>query len=153
MSYAAFKIVHVFGVVLFLGNIIVTAMWKALADQTKDPRIVAFAQRLITRTDWVFTLGGIVMLVIGAYGMVFVGGLDLRQGWLMWGQGLFAASGVVWVAVLLPVQTAQSGLARGFAAGGEIPKRYWELNRRWMIWGTIATVLPLANLYVMIIKP
>lgn len=153
MSYSAFKVVHLLGVVLFLGNIIVTAMWKALADQTKDARIIAFAQRLVTRTDWVFTLGGVLLLLIGAYGMVLVGGLDLRQSWLMWGQGLLGASGVVWVAVLIPVQSAQAKLARGFAAGGEIPKRYWELNRRWLIWGTVATVLPLANLYVMIFKP
>jgi uncharacterized membrane protein len=130
MSYAAFKVVHVFGVVLFLGNIIVTAFWKTFADRTKDARVVAFAQRLVTLTDWVFTLGGIVLLVIGAYGMVFTGGLDLRQTWLIWGQSLFAASGVIWVVVLLPVQTAQARLARDFAAGREIPQRYWDLNRR-----------------------
>jgi uncharacterized membrane protein len=153
MSYAAFKVLHVFGVVLFLGNIIVTAFWKSFADRTKDARVVAFAQRLVTLTDWVFTLGGIVLLVIGAYGMVFTGGLDLRQTWLIWGQSLFAASGVIWVVVLLPVQTAQARLARGFAAGGEISQRYWDLNRHWLVWGIVATVLPLANLYFMIVKP
>ena len=44
MSYDAFKVVHLFGVVLFLGNIIVTAVWKVMADQTGDPRIVAYAK-------------------------------------------------------------------------------------------------------------
>ena len=34
MSYNAFKVIHLFGVVLFLGNIIVTALWKMLADRT-----------------------------------------------------------------------------------------------------------------------
>ena len=29
MSYNAFKMIHLFGVVVFLGNIIVTAVWKA----------------------------------------------------------------------------------------------------------------------------
>src|SRR5262245_32528676 len=33
--------VHVLGVVLFLGNIIVTGVWKALADRTGDPRTIA----------------------------------------------------------------------------------------------------------------
>jgi hypothetical protein len=34
MSYNALKVVHLAGVVLFLGNIIVTAVWKLLADCT-----------------------------------------------------------------------------------------------------------------------
>jgi len=28
MSYNAFKVIHLLGVILFLGNIIVTALWK-----------------------------------------------------------------------------------------------------------------------------
>ena len=30
MSFEAFKVVHLFGVILFLGNIIVTGVWKVL---------------------------------------------------------------------------------------------------------------------------
>ena len=41
MTYDAFKVVHLFGVVLFLGNIIVTAVWKLLADRTGEPRVIA----------------------------------------------------------------------------------------------------------------
>jgi uncharacterized membrane protein len=44
--YLALKLIHLLGVVLFLGNIIVTAVWKALADQTGEPRTIAYAQRL-----------------------------------------------------------------------------------------------------------
>lgn len=153
MTYTDFKIVHLFGVVLFLGNIIVTAFWKTFADQSREARVIAYAQRLVTLTDWVFTLGGVVLLVIGAYGMAATGHLDLTQTWLLWGQGLFAASGVIWVVALVPIQIAQAREAREFAITGAIPERYWQLNRRWLVWGIIATVLPLANLYFMVAKP
>ena len=154
MSYDAFKVMHLLGVVLFLGNIIVTALWKSLADRTAEPRVIAYAQRLVTLTDWLFTAGGVTFLVIGAYGMIAVGHLDaLHTPWLLWGQGLLAGSGVIWLAALLPIQTAQARLARGFAAGGPIPPRYWQLNRLWMVFGILATLLPLGNLYVMIFKP
>jgi uncharacterized membrane protein len=66
MTYDAFKVVHLFGVVLFLGNIIVTAVWKVMADRTGDPRVIAYAQRLVTLTDWMFTAGGVVLLLVGA---------------------------------------------------------------------------------------
>jgi uncharacterized membrane protein len=154
MTYLAFKVVHVTGVVLFLGNIIVTGVWKVLADNTGDARTIAYAQHLVTLTDWIFTLGGVVLILIGAYGMVWTAGLNpLGPLWLIAGQSLFIASGVIWVAILIPIQIAQAREARTFADGGPIPERYWRLGRRWVIWGTIATLLPLANLYFMVVKP
>jgi uncharacterized membrane protein len=64
-----------------------------MADHTGDPRIVAYAQRLVTLTDWIFTAGGVVPILVGAYGMAAVAGLDLPGTiWLVWGQALFAAS-------------------------------------------------------------
>jgi len=152
-TYLGFKIVHLLGVVLFMGNILVTGFWKAIADRMREPHVVAYAQHLVTLTDWLFTFGGIVLILIGAYGMVATGGLDLRLTWLLWGQALFAASGLIWIAVLVPVQVEQAKLAHGFEAGGAIPERYWQLNRRWVIFGIIATALPLANLYFMVAKP
>ena len=41
-------------------------------------------------------------------------------------------------------------MANDFASGGEIPERFWRLNRWWIIWGIVATVLPLLNIYVMV---
>lgn len=154
MSYDAFKVVHLLGVIVFLGNIIITGVWKVMADRTGDPRTVAYAQRLVTLTDWLFTAGGVALILIGAYGMAAVAHLDLRgTTWLVWGQTLFVASGLIWVFVLIPTQIAQARQARAFANGGAIPESYWRHGRRWLIWGTVATVIPLANLYFMVFKP
>jgi hypothetical protein len=38
MSREAWLSLHLLGVVLFLGNIIVTALWKLLADRTQSRR-------------------------------------------------------------------------------------------------------------------
>lgn len=153
-AYTAFKIVHMLGIVLFLGNIIVTGVWKVAADRTKNPQVIAFAQRLVTLTDWVFTVGGVILILIGGNGMAFVAGYGLTStSWLVWGQALFAASGAIWLAILIPVQIWQARIARRFENGTEIPPLYWRLNRQWYIWGTLATVIPLANLYVMVAKP
>ncbi len=154
MTYEFFKAVHLLGVILFLGNIIVTAIWKMFADRTQEPKVVAFSQRLVSMTDFVFTASGIVLIQIGAHGMASAGGFDLYgESWLVWGQGMFIASGVIWVLILIPVQTKLHRLARTFADGSPIPERYFRLNRHWYIWGVIATVLPLVNLYWMVYKP
>jgi uncharacterized membrane protein len=154
MSYNAFKVVHLFGVVIFLGNIIVTALWKVMADRTGEPAIIAYAQRLVTLTDWVFTAGGVLFILVGAYGMAGLAGLDLRgTPWLIWGQTLFVISGLIWVFILIPTQIAQARQARAFADGTAIPESYWRHGRRWLIWGIIATLVPMANLYLMVFKP
>jgi uncharacterized membrane protein len=149
-SYLAFKSIHMLGIVVFLGNIIVTGVWKYRADATERPEVIAFAQRLVTLTDWIFTLGGVILILIGGFGMVGVAGLDIATTpWLRLGLGLFTASGVIWIAILIPIQVAQARLARAFENGGEISERYWRLNRQWYVWGIAATVLALLNFYVM----
>jgi len=60
---------------------------------------------------------------------------------------------VIWALVLIPIQVAQSRLARQFRTGAPIPDRYWRLSRLWATFGAVATLLPLANLYLMIVKP
>ena len=154
MRYELLKAVHIFGLILFMGNIIVTGFWKAMADCTGAASIVAFAQRMVTLTDWLFTAGGAALVLAGGLGMAYVGGLDLSgEAWLVWGQFMFAASGLIWLVVLIPIQVKQARLAHAFAVGGPIPPVYWRLNRQWYFWGIIATILPLANLHFMIFKP
>lgn len=154
MSYNAWLALHILGVVLFLGNIIVTAVWKLLADRTRNPPVVAYAQRLVTVTDVAFTATGAALIVVagqamaGEFGGVFGGPLWLTLGW-----SLFIASGVIWLTLLVPIEVMQERLARSFRDAAAIPDRYWRLSRLWAGFGLIATVLPLVNLYLMVFKP
>ncbi|MGA2636630.1 DUF2269 family protein [Methylocella sp.] len=63
------------GIVLFLGNIIGTGVWRAFADRTRNAEVIAFAQRLVTLTDWAFTLSGVVLILVGGYGMASAAGM------------------------------------------------------------------------------
>ena len=153
MSRDAWLVVHVVGAVLFLGNILVTAVWKTLADRTRSPAVVAYAQRLVTITDFAFTAPGAALIAISgpilADDLGGVGG----PGWLTLGFALFIASGVIWVAALIPIQIAQARMARTFRTEDAVPPGYWRLATLWAVFGAIATLLPLANLYLMIVKP
>ncbi|HXU93240.1 MAG TPA: DUF2269 family protein [Gallionella sp.] len=154
--YLLFKAIHLLGVVLFLGNIIVTGWWKLMADRHGDPLVVAFAQRQVTLTDYVFTAGGVMLVIIGAMGNAMTSSSDLsflHTYWMAWGLWLFVASGAIWAAILIPVQVIQARMARTFTRDTAIPASYWRLSRIWIFWGTVATLLPLANLYWMVFKP
>jgi uncharacterized membrane protein len=154
MPYNAWLSLHILGVVLFLGNIVVTAVWKLLADRTKNPPVVAYGQRLVTVTDIAFTATGAILIIVSGQVMAReFGGVFSGPSWLLWGWSLFVASGAIWLLVLVPIQVMQERLARTFRDGAAIPDRYWKLSRLWAVFGSIATALPLFNLYLMVFKP
>ena len=153
MSRNAWLMLHLLGVVIFLGNIIVTAVWKMLADRTREPAVVAYAQRLVTITDIAFTATGAALIYVAGQVMAEDFGGIFGPVWLTVGWSLFVASGVIWLTILIPIQVMQSRLARTFRDGDAIPDRYWRLSRLWAVFGSVATILPLANLYFMVFKP
>jgi len=146
-------VIHVLGSVVFLGNIIVTFFWKLMADRSRDQKVLAFSQRLVTKTDRVFTAFGAGLLAMSGYAYAGKLQLDLiNTPWLFWAQICFYASALIWALLLLPIQHKQSKMAQAFENGGPIPDEYWRLARRWNALGTVATVLPALSLVMMVIK-
>lgn len=153
-TYLLLKSLHIFGVILLMGNIIVTAWWKFMADKTKNPTVIAFAQRQVTLTDFVFTAPGALLAILAGDYMAYSSMTDTWNiEWLNWGRSLFIASGIIWVTILIPTQIKQARLSRNFVHANEIPAEYWKLSKRWNIFGAIAVLLPLINIYWMVFKP
>ena len=149
--YAFFKFAHLLGVVLLVGNVTVTAVWKVIADRTRDVIIVRFAQNVVVWTDWTLTCGGILLIMIGGYGMVGVAHLSLSTSWLLVGQVLFVLSGVIWLSRLVPLQSRQAHIARNETS--DLSALYWKLGWHWLWWGVAATVPLIGAIYIMIAKP
>ncbi len=154
MTYELARFVHITGVVMLMGNITVTAIWKFFADRDGRPQVLGFAQKLVIYTDWSMTVWGAGLIMIGGYGMAVLGGWDLvGTRWLAWSQVGFGVAGAIWLGVLVPIQRRQMRLARGFADGGAVPDAYRALSRRWLAWGLVSTVPLLAATWLMIAKP
>jgi uncharacterized membrane protein len=153
-NYLLLKLLHILGGIIFVGNILVTAFWKIMADRTREPTIAAFGQRLVNLTDFAFTSIGAFALLITGLMMSSSFSEDMWSvPWVAWGMGLFLGSGLLWALVLFPVQVKQAWLARSFTEDGEIPDQYWRLGRIWIFFAVLATLLPLANVYFMVFKP
>jgi len=153
VNYETYKFFHILGVILLIGNVSVTSIWKVFADRTADPAVVSFAQRLVTHTDWTLTGGGILLTMLGGYGMVWEVQISLfKIPWLLWSQVLFAISGGIWLFLLIPIQIAQSRMAKRFAVSSPIQDEYRRYSRLWLQWGIAATVPLIAALYLMVIK-
>lgn len=155
MEYFAVKFVHVLGVVLFLGNIIVSAVWKTQADRTGNPVVIAFACRLVNMTDLLLTAFGSALIVIGGIGLFHATGISISDSpHLTIGIGLFGMAAMLWVTGLLPLQIYMSKLAAKTVSAGEteMPAKYERSRKLWNIIGGIAVLLSLGALYFMIFR-
>ncbi|MFC5648099.1 DUF2269 family protein [Paenibacillus solisilvae] len=145
---------HLIGVVIFVGNIITAAFWKVRADIQKDPVIIHNTVKNVMLADYVFTLPSLV-LIVGS-GITMAVRADLPMGgmnWLSLSVLLFAVTGVIWLAVLLPLQR---GMIRHSAASidsGNICAAYRRISSYWAVFGIAATLLPIVILYLMVSKP
>ncbi len=152
-SYSIWKFLHITGVVMLMGNITVTAIWKYFADRDGRAEVLGFAQKLVTYTDWAMTLWGAALTMAGGYGMALAAEFPLAEGWMLWSQILFGVAGLIWLAAIVPIQIAQARLARGFAAGSAVPEAYRRLSARWLGWGLVSTLPLLGALWLMIARP
>jgi uncharacterized membrane protein len=143
------KIVHVLSACLFLGNVVVSGTWAALAERTRNYEVIAFSNRLVLVTDLLFTLTGAILVVVTGSMMAHRYGGASSQGWIAWSYALFTLSGLIWAVVLVPIQLRQRTLLRRDRA---ITAEYLRLSRIWQFSGAIATVVPLPILYLMITK-
>lgn len=145
------RFLHVTAVVVFLGDILVGAIWKWSADRTRQPRVIVWAQRQLMQTDKYLLIPSVAVIVVSGYASASLQGIPV------WttpayaaGQVLFVLSGLVWSRVLRPVQARQLALAEGAGPDGEVPGEYFQLARRWLGWGLVALGLPFGSLFLMI---
>jgi uncharacterized membrane protein len=144
------KTLHIACACLFLGNVIVSGIWAALAERSRDVKIIRFSNRLVLITDLLFTAPGAIGVFVTGHLMADnfnTGGGS--PGWLSWSYALFGLSGLVWAVVLLPIQLKQRAL---LARDGAVTLEYLRLSRLWQVSGLFATALPLPILYLMIAK-
>jgi uncharacterized membrane protein len=152
--YLALKLVHVVAVIMFLGNIATGLFWHAHAARTRDPKLLAHTMDGIIRSDRLFTLPGVVLIIAAGVALAVYGHFPLlRTGWILWTLVLFAISGVVFGVRVAPLQRELKAIAeRGMQGTFDYP-RYRGLALRWEVWGAVALLTPVAGLALMVLKP
>jgi uncharacterized membrane protein len=152
--YLWLKLLHVAAVIAFLGNITTGLFWHAHAARTREPRLLAHAVDGIIRSDRLFTIPGVVVIILSGVAAAINGGLPiLRTPWILWSLVLFGVSGVVFVWRVAPLQVQLRALARAGVEGEFDWSRYQRLAHAWELWGAIALLTPIAALVLMVLKP
>jgi uncharacterized membrane protein len=154
MLYLVLKSLHIVSVVLFLGNIITGVFWKVHADLAGDLRSRAQALDGIVKSDRVFTMPGVFLIIGTGVALALLGNLPLlRTPWILWSIVLFGISGLAFGMFVAPLQKKLLANVRAGIDGNWDQGGYDALSRRWTVWGTIATGAPLIAVFLMVMKP
>lgn len=154
-TYLFLKLLHIAAVVAFLGNITTGLFWHRIAARTRDPKLLAFTMDGIIKSDRLFTIPGVVVIIAAGFALAILGRYPiLGTGWILWSLVLFSISGVVFMAKLAPLQRALRTMADdGVRSGGFDFSAYAALTQRWELWGAVALGTPLLALLLMVLKP
>jgi uncharacterized membrane protein len=153
--YLTLKSLHIFAVVLFLGNIITGLFWHAHALRQQDARVLSHAMSGIIRSDRLFTIPGVIGIVVTGVLLASIGGYPLlRTGWILWPIILFSVSGLVFGIRVAPLQRQLLAMAQAGTESGDFDfAAYRRVARVWELWGALALLTPVAALVIMVIKP
>lgn len=154
MDYLLWKLLHIIGAVLFLGNITTGLFWAAHAHKQNDLRLVSSAFRGIVQSDRWFTVPGVFALLAGGFGSAISGGIPiLRTGWVFWAIVLFSVSGLVFALFVAPLQKEIRSFVEHRPQTPENWESYSRLYRRWSRWGVVSWLTPMVALGIMVLKP
>lgn len=153
--YLLLKLLHLAAVIAFLGNITTGLFWHAHAARTRDPRLLAHTVDGIIRSDRLFTIPGVVIIIAGGVATAIVGGYPLLgTSWILWSLILFAVSGLVFVIRVAPLQVRLRALAQAGVEKGSFDwAGYERLAHTWERWGAVALLTPVAAFVLMVLKP
>jgi uncharacterized membrane protein len=153
--YLVLKTIHVFSVVIFLGNIITGLFWHLHAERTRDARVLAHTMAGIIRSDRFFTTPGVFAILASGVWLAIQGSFPLlRTGWILWPIVLFAVSGAVFLLRVAPLQRRLHAMALAGAERGTFDlAAYRKLAKAWELWGALALLTPAAALVIMTLKP
>lgn len=153
--YLWMKALHIVAVVLFLGNIITGVFWHRHAARTRDPHLLAHTVEGVIRSDRLFTMPGVLVIIASGVIAAMQMGLPLlKTGWILWSLVLFAISGLLFGTQVAPLQRKLLALAKAGASQGAFDyDAYHRIAARWEVVGTVATLTPLAALVLMVTKP
>jgi uncharacterized membrane protein len=135
LPYSVHKLLHIVGVVTFMGNLIAGPVWLIFAYLTKDRATMAFAARALAAADIVLTAPGIQLAVWNGVCLAAAMGGARHQPWLVESFGLLVLTSLFSSTVVLYWQERFVKLAQG----ADRPAMF-RAGLHWSVWGTAVSI-------------
>ena len=153
MDYLLIKWIHILSSTVLFGTGVGSAFYLFMANRRKDVASIYFATRHVVIADWLFTTPAVILQLLTGMVLVQMGGFSYSDAWVRWGLILYGFAGICWLPVVW-MQIKMRDMAKvALETGGELPLRYWAMDRWWIILGTLAFPAIIFVFWLMVNKP
>lgn len=148
LPYRWHKFLHLAGVVVFLGNVILGPLWVTFAFETKRIETIRFSFNLLQKLDIYITAPSVFMVVVnGLYMGNMFGGVSSMD-WLK--HSVYSLI-LLWL-FIIPILIVQDKIGKLLHEGDFESKAFLKLKKIWMAIGFFS-FLPIVYIcYMMVFK-
>ena len=157
-GFSWYLTLHILGAVLFMGGIVSTTVWVAMAQFSRDAGVMHFASKTARAVDLVVIAPSVVLVLLSGLVMTVDrwggwGGFHEYR-WIETALTLFVIAAVIWAVFLRRYQSKLESLS-GQAVQSKSPldAAYDGALRRWYFWSSVTIAISIAILYLMAAKP
>jgi len=144
---------HVIGATVLLGTGAGIAFFMVMAHRTREAVLVAHVAGTVVIADFLFTATAVIAQPLTGWGLAYLIGWPLSEGWLLLSLGLYVLTGTFWLPVVW-IQLRMRDLARLSASENQpLPEEYRRLFRIWFACGIPAFLAVLTIVWLMLAKP
>ncbi len=155
-AYEIVMAIHVMAVVVAFGVTFAYPIMFAVAAR-RDPRALPLVHRIEYTTEQTLVNGGLLVVVAAGIFLASDGHL-WSEFFVQWGLGVAVVIGALVGSVMIPTaKRAEAAAARDLAAAGDgevvLGAEYQSLVRRLQLVGSTLSLLVLATILIMVVKP
>jgi len=151
--YSLIKMLHILSATVLFGTGIGIAFFMMRSHFTQDLHERYFAARTTVLADYIFTLPAVILQPVTGFWLVWQGGFDWDDRWLLTTYGIYLLAGACWLPVVYLQLRLRAMLRTATEAGPPLPHSYNRLFRLWFALGWPAFLGLVVVFYLMVTKP
>ena len=151
--YFFIKTLHILSSTILFGTGIGIAFFMFRSQFTDDVHEKRYATSSTVLADYLFTFPAAIAQPVTGFWLVWYGGYDWTELWLIITYVIYIVVGLCWLPVVWIQIQLKKILVQSVLDGTGLPKRYYKLFKIWFLLGWPAFLGLVIIFFLMVIKP
>ncbi len=153
MEYFWLKLIHIISSTILFGTGIGSAFYLFAANRHKEVAGIYFACRQVVIADWLFTTPAVIIQLATGLRLAHLMQYPITSGWIAYSLTLFFFVGTCWLPVVWLQIKMRDFAKQALTEGKDLPTTYWQIDRWWILLGSLAFPAMIIIFYLMVFKP
>ena len=153
MEYEWLKFIHILSSTILFGTGVGSAFYMYRANLSRDVPSIYFAAKNVVLADWLFTTPTVIIQPLTGLLLMYIGGFDLNDPWIIGSFALYFLAGICWVPVVWLQMRMRDMAKEAHRTHTKLSDLYWKYERWWFWLGVIAFPAMVIVFHFMVFKP